>query len=478
VNPGFKGLNWPGNSRLEVYQNHFPIVYQSGSKHHQYLTRDIDGNNSLYSDYGCNDDVNGLGARVLLSTRNAYSGTVALHNVGEPGAHPTTDFVNDLSPVFTGHSVWNGDNFYEVGPNREKFRPLFRPNDFDGNGSSDIALLGGPNWTTLPIAFSNGNNTFRIANDNVGGTPGLAQAPGAKVIGGDFNGDGRGDLAFAGDPGAVTMPVMLSTTDPGGTTKFNAYYYGLSDFPAWAGSAGAKAVSGDFNGDGFSDVALTGGVGWGSIPVAFSNGNGSFRVTNYGVADFPGFAQQSGAKPVAGDFNGDGFWDIALTGGVGWGSIPVAFSLGNGAFQVTNYWVGDFPGFAQQNGARPIAGDFNGDGFADVALSGGVGWGSLPVAFSNGNGTFWVTNSGVMDLNPGQGGVYQSRFPGYADDGGVKLVGGDFNDDGLSDVAAVGGSGWSFIAIALSSGNGAFRGVFPTLSNFPSWATQGTPVTY
>jgi hypothetical protein len=475
VNPGFKGINWPGNSRLEVYMGHAPIVYQSGSKHHQYLTRDNDEHNSPYSDYACNDDVNGLGHRGVLWTKNAFPGPV-FHNVGEPGAHPATDFTNALAGPFggpfVGHSVWDGDGFYDVGPNKDKFHPLFRPNDFDGNGTSDIALLGGPGWSTLPIAFSNGDNTFRIANDDVGGTPTLAQTAGSKVVGGDFNGDGKGDLAFLGIAGAVSLPVMLSTIQqPGARTTFNAYYYGLSDFPNWSASAGAKAVSGDFNGDGYFDIALTGGIGWGSIPIAFSNGNGSFRVVNYGVADFPYFATLAGAKPVSGDFNGDGLWDIALTGGAGWGSIPVAFSLGTGAFQVTNYWLGDFPGFAQQNGARPIAGDFNGDGFADVALSGGAGWGSVPVAFSYGNGTFWVTNGAVPDL-VATNGAYLPRYPGFADDGGVKLVGGDFNNDGLSDVAAVGGSGWSFIAVALSSGNGTFRGIFP------SWATQGSPVTY
>jgi hypothetical protein len=477
VNPGFKGINWPGNSRLEVHMGRFPIVYQSGSKHHQFLTKDHDGKNSPYSEYACNDDVNGLGAKILLQTKNRFPG-VTFHNVGEPGAHPSTDFVNDLSGPFDGHTVWGGEKFYEVGPNKDKFRPLFRPNDFDGNGTSDIALLGGPGWGTLPIAFSNGDNTFRIANDNVGGTPTLAQTVGSKVAGGDFNGDGKGDLAFLGNAGAVSMPVMLSTTQPGAVTTFTAHYHALNDFPNWSAASGAKAVSGDFNGDGFFDVALTGGIGWSTIPIAFSNGNGSFRVVNYGVTDFPYFATLAGAKPVSGDFNGDGFWDIALTGGSGWGSIPVAFSLGTGAFQVTNYWLGDFPGFAQQNGARPIAGDFNGDGFADVALSGGAGWGSLPVAFSNGNGTFWVTNGGVPDLFPQSNGVVWSRYPGFADDGGVKLVGGDFNNDGLSDVAAVGGSGSSFIAVALSSGNGTFKGIFPSVSSFGSWATQGTPVTY
>jgi hypothetical protein len=59
-------------------------------------------------------------------------------------------------------------------------------------------------------------------------------------------------------------------------------------------------------------------------------------VTNAGVANLPGWAQNGTAKPVSGDFNGDGRGDIALTGGTGWYTLPVGFSLGNGAFTVTN----------------------------------------------------------------------------------------------------------------------------------------------
>jgi hypothetical protein len=43
--------------------------------------------------------------------------------------------------------------------------------------------------------------------------------------------------------------------------------------------------------------------------------------------------------------------------------------------------------------AQPIAGDFYGDGVADIALIGGTGWSMIPMAFGNGAGTFRVTDT-------------------------------------------------------------------------------------
>ena len=163
----------------------------------------------------------------------------------------------------------------------------------------------------------------------------------------------------------------------------------------------ARTVAGDFNGDGFADIALTGVPGWNTIPVAFSNGDGTFRGTNLGVVSgdsgFTGHATASGVKIVAGDFNGDGLADIALTGVSGWNTIPVAFSNGDGTFRATNLGVtgGDL-GFSADavGGTKTIAGDFNGDGRGDIALTGGSGWKTMPVAFSNGDGTFRGSNQG------------------------------------------------------------------------------------
>jgi Zn-dependent metalloprotease len=278
--------------------------------------------------------------------------------------------------------------------------------DFNGDGRADLALSGGSGWTTIPVAFSNGNGFFTVTNNPVGTFPGLATQFGAKLVAGDFNGDGRDDLALSGSFAGRTVPVAFSN----GNGFFTVTNNPVGSFPSLAANSGAKLLAGDFNGDGRADLALSGGSGWSTIPVAFSNGNGSFTVTNNPVGSFPTWATYSGAKVVAGDFNGDGRADLALSGGSGWSTIPVAFSNGDGGFAVTNNDVADFPYLASFSRTQLTSGDFNGDGRADLALAGPSGWTTIPVAFSKGNGGFTATNNGVTD------------FPTWASYSGVKLL--------------------------------------------------------
>jgi hypothetical protein len=326
--------------------------------------------------------------------------------------------------------------------------------DIDGDGRSDYALTGGSGWNTIPVAFAYSSliGTFDVTNTVVSNFPSTASAPGVKAVPGDFDGDSRSEIALTGGAGWNTIPVAFSNGDG----SFRVTNSSVSDFPGDATATGAQAVSGDFDGDGLSDIALTGGQGWGIVPVAFSNGDGSFHVTEQTLFNFPGWAASSGAKAVAGDFDGDGRSDIALTGVTGWNTVPVAFSNGDGTFRVTNVQVANFPTWATQAGATPIAGDFNGDGLSDIALTGGQGWSTIPVAFSNGDGSFRVTNTGV------------TGFPGDTAGASNKAVSGQFSADGLSDICIARGNDFY---CAFSNGDGSFvyTGYY-TQSSFPQWA--------
>jgi VCBS repeat protein len=151
---------------------------------------------------------------------------------------------------------------------------------------------------------------------------------------------------------------------------------GAGSVPGFANSPNVKILSGDFDGDGSSDVALTGPAGWTTVPVALSNRNGTFTQANFpgqAVANFASWATWSGARAVSGDVTGDGLDDITLTSASGFGSLPSLISAGSGSFDRThNTELSGFPGWAALPNMKSVPGDFNGDGLRH----GGVGEGA------------------------------------------------------------------------------------------------------
>lgn len=63
----------------------------------------------------------------------------------------------------------------------------------------------------------------------------------------------------------------------------------MPHFPDWA-TLGAKVIAGDFDSDGKADLALTGGFGWITIALAISSGGGNFTAANLPINGFPGWS--------------------------------------------------------------------------------------------------------------------------------------------------------------------------------------------
>ncbi len=177
--------------------------------------------------------------------------------------------------------------------------------DFNGDGKPDLAgtnfqsemvsvLL---NTTTAGATIPSFAPQQTFTTDNF---------PSALAVG-DFNGDGRPDLAIGSNAaGASMVSVMLNTTPTGATTPSFA-----SQRTFATGSVPTSVAVGDFNGDGLPDLAVT---NYSSNTVSVLLNTTSLGATTPSFATQQIFATNSGPGSVAvGDFNGDNKPDLAVT---------------------------------------------------------------------------------------------------------------------------------------------------------------------
>ena len=260
--------------------------------------------------------------------------------------------------------------------------------DFNHDGRTDLALAGGDNWTTIPIAFSNGDGTFTVTN---GAAPGFVHhAWLLRMSSGDFDADGRTDLAVITDDEMFPDPKIIVAFSKGdGTFRMTTFKL---EFLADIGPHD-QVTTGDFNHDGRTDLAR---VQSNAIVVGFSRGDGAFDevVTQQGP-EFTTPATRRGAQLVGADFDCDGRTDLAVLPPPGSNetTIPVLMPRSAEAFAFANDPLPHFPQLAAVSGAKALTGDYDGDGCTDLALTGGAGWDSIPVAVANGDGSFHEQNA-------------------------------------------------------------------------------------
>src|SRR5439155_84334 len=184
-----------------------------------------------------------------------------------------------------------------------------------------------------------------------------------SVAVGDFDGDGKLDLAVANKTG---VSVLLGL---GGGTFQDGHSVD-------AGSACARSVAlGDFTGDGQADLVVGKTILEGlvtDVAVLLGKGDGTFQSPLNSRAGY-----NPSALAVA-DFNGDGRADL-VTANSGSGDVSILLGNGDGTFRAAvNYWVGAIV-------ASVAAGDFNGDGKPDLAVATGAG---VSVLLNDDDGTF------------------------------------------------------------------------------------------
>ena len=312
--------------------------------------------------------------------------------------------------------------------------------DFNGDGVLDMAVGSTDNGIgEVTILLGDGDGTFRSAATyelGVGFVP-------TSIVAGDFNGDGRLDLAVGeSDPGTATGAVAVLLGNGDGTFQLPV------DYPVKSGAG--SMVAGDFSGDGKLDLAVANSYA-GDVSILMGNGDGTFQPP----VDYPA---QSGPDPgsadamVAGDFSGDGKLDLALAINGNDSAVSILMGNGDGTFQppqtAVDYGVG--------GGTVPIsiaAGDFSGNGKLDLAV--GVTSGAGPrttynvfILMGNGDGTFQTPVVYSVGTDP------------------YRIDAGDFNGDGKLDLAVAGGLFGLDGAIAILMGNG--DGTFQTPVDYPA----------
>lgn len=314
--------------------------------------------------------------------------------------------------------------------------------DFNQDGKSDLAIANG-NWEatngngSVSLLLGNGDGSFRAAYSYLSSfSHGVSAA--------DFNRDGKMDLAvpLCADitcaQGAVN--VMLANA-----SGFQTVRYLTTTGPS------IFAATGDFNGDGILDLAVSGcadsACTTGAVSILLGNADGTFQsAVNYASGGV-----QADKLQVA-DLNGDGKLDLIVANFCGTsactgnGSVGVLLGNGNGTFQAAvSYDTGGL------NTSDIVLADFNGDGKLDAALmnecaDSNCNSGTVALLLGNGDGTF--KSSTIIPL-----GTY---FP-------VALTAADFNGDGKMDLAGVSlcadstCSGDGVVSVLLGNGDGTFR---------------------
>jgi hypothetical protein len=372
-------------------------------------------------------------------------------------------------------------------PPRARFRPRFEPLDDRclPSFSPATSLPSGP--APAAVASADFNNDGRIDlvsvnTDSVSFRPGdgsggfgdpISSAAASAAYNtqsrslavGDFNNDGKLDLAMVNDymlggwngysytPGAEDsngVSVMLGNGDGSFQAPLNV--------PLYQGTKATSVAVGDFNRDGAMDLAVASTTDpyypgdvyedYGVASVLLSNGDGSFHLQDgrsidrgYGISR----PTPAAVAVAVADFNGDGNQDFAVgtrnysfeTGDT---VEEVAMLLGDGQGNIAgvSYWRLD-------HGWSMAAGDLDRDGDADLVT---VSNSSVKVRLGNGAGGFEAPPGG------------QSYAVGP---GAFNVVLGDFNHDGVLDIATANSVGDS-VSVLRGRGDGTFR----EAEHFPS----------
>jgi hypothetical protein len=302
----------------------------------------------------------------------------------------------------------------------DRFGDALAAGDFDNDGAADLAVgmlaesvgssqgAGAVNILYGAAAGLTGSGSQQFTQDSAG-VPGTADANdhfGAALAAGDFDDDGFADLTvgvpgetLGSIPGAGAVNVLYGAAvglAGSGSQQFTQDSAGVPGTAEAEDGFGGALAAGDFDDDGFADLAVgVPGEDLGSINAAGAvnvlygsaaglTGSGSQQFTQDSPAS-PGTAAPFdffGASLAAGDLDGDGFSDLAvgvprevvgaiqIAGAVNilYGAAAGLTTGGSQLFSQASPGVPDAAELGDRFGDRLASGDFDNDGFVDLAV--------------------------------------------------------------------------------------------------------------
>ena len=290
--------------------------------------------------------------------------------------------------------------------------------DFNGDGKQDIAVCNSGSQS-VTVFLGNGVGGFAAAP----GSPFQAGLTPMGIIVKDFNKDGKMDLAVA-NQNSNNVTVLLGD----GAGGFAA----APGSPFAVGATPQFLATGDFNGDTIPDLAVS-NASSNTVTVLLGNGSGGFTPS----AGSP-FAVGLGPEGiVTADFDSDGKTDIAVADGTD-GNVTYLYGNGTGGFSLITHAQGCNPNAASFCGlVGMIGGNFYNHPYTDlVTIASGIG--ELNILRGSSNGTVTYNN--------------QFSAPGI-----LNAATADFDSDGNQDIAVVSTAISGIVIVMSGNGNGSFN---------------------